>query len=368
MTVGQQQSGALGLVCARTGEVGEGTPFSLVTVEDIGRELAKHGFSDMGDRVMFNGITGEPMQARLFFAPEYYFKVRQMIADKFQARARGPVHLLHQQPTEGRAQKGGLRVGDMERDALQAHGGAFAVWDRLFQQSDYSEQPLCTQCHQLAMPQAPPDQARLVLGKNEHTGYCSNCRKAGTVTMTPMPYATKLLTHELNAMHVRTEFFVDVQPGVNVHAAASVGVPRSLAPDHELMQPLAAQAPTLSQTFAGYSGTADPSHVPDGFLRQPRRRIKGAASAAAAHAARASPAYAPSSPAYAPSSPAYAPSSPAYVPSSPAYVPSSPAYAPSSPAYAPSSPAYAPSSPAYAPSSTSTLPPLPPAPSSWADA
>ncbi len=119
MTVGQLKSGALGLVCARTGEVGEGTPFSGISIEDIAVQLAKHGFSDMGDTTMFNGITGEPMQARLFFAPEYYFKVRQMIADKFQARARGPVHLLHQQPTEGRAQKGGLRVGDMERDALQ---------------------------------------------------------------------------------------------------------------------------------------------------------------------------------------------------------------------------------------------------------
>ena len=421
MTVGQLISGALGLACAHTGEVGEGTPFSGITVEDIGQELAKHGFQDMGDTAMFHGVTGEPLQARLFFAPEYYFKVRQMIADKFQARARGPVHLLHQQPTEGRAQKGGLRVGDMERDALQAHGGAFAVWDRLFQQSDYAEVPVCLQCHQIAMPQAPPDQSRLVVGANEHAGYCSNCGKAGTVAMTPMPYATKLLTHELAAMHIRSEFHASVEPGVNVHAAASVGVGRSQALDTALLQPIAATAADpFAFAFAGHAhhgddhdhdhdGDHDPDHgrgageagstaLPIGFSRQSRRRIQEAmATSSSLDAYRsysdpvdraralspiyeagpspvyddddddgvgvrnrfASPAYMPSSPAFVPTSPAYVPSSPAYVPTSPAYVPTSPAYVPTSPAYAPSSPAYVPTSPAYAPTSYAYVPTSP---------
>ena len=373
MTVGQLIAGALGIVCAHTGEVGEGTPFSGITVEDIGRELAKHGFSDMGDTQMFNGFTGEPMQARLFFAPEYYFKVRQMIADKFQARARGPVHLLHQQPTEGRAQKGGLRVGDMERDALQAHGGSFAVWDRLFQQSDYAEIPVCLNCHQVAMPQAPVDQARLVLGKNEHSGFCSNCMQAGNVAMTPMPYATKLLTHELAAMHVRSEFHVTVEPDVNVHAAASVGVGRSLAPDVTFLQPVAAEQ-GLPQAAA--VGRVD--SLPEGFQRQPRSRIRARVEAGRLAAipehwgdqAPTSPAYVPTSPSYMPvASPSYMPvASPTYAPTSPSYMPvASPTYAPTSPSYVPvASPTYVPTSPTYAPSSL--LGPLPPALESWADA
>ncbi len=244
---------------------------------------------------------------------------------------------------------------------LQGHGGAFAVWDRLFQQSDYAEIPLCLVCHQIAMPQAPPEQARLVVNKNEHSGFCSNCGKAGTVAMTPMPYATKLLSHELAAMHVRSEFMVSVEPGVNVHAAASVGVGKSRAPDTEILQPLAGAPPSsmanmMSAVGAG-QGTSDDGDgygygygdgdgdgkntLPAGFSRQPKSRLYSAIRSSNAGArsrlsnlspipevdARTSPAYMPSSPAYMPTSPAYEPTSPAYEPTSPAYEPTSPTYA-----------------------------------------
>lgn len=364
MTIGQLLAMALGLPCAATGAVGNGTPFCGATVEDIATQLAAHGFHNLGHTTMFSGATGEPIQVDLFFGPEFYLRVKQMVDDKFQARARGPVHVLTQQPSEGRAKEGGLRFGEMERDAVVGHGGAFTLWDRLFQQSDFSIQPVCTVCHQLAEPQAAPEYQHLVVGRNEHSGYCANCRAAGTVAMVPMPYATKLLTHELAAMHVRSQFMLTASSASNPYAAASVGVPRALAPDDVVLQPQvrgggasgataaggAAHFRTLPHKFMSarfpappkFSSATGPSRlpvIPEGDHDNDQDHDAGADFTQ-------SPAYMPTSPAYMPTSPAYMPTSPAYAASSPAYAPTSPAYMPTSPAYAGSSPVYMPTSPA----------------------
>jgi DNA-directed RNA polymerase II subunit RPB2 len=373
MTIGQLLESALGLAAARTGEdTADGTPFNGTNVTDVVAQLTAAGFADMGSVTMYAGATGAPIAARLFFGNTYYVRVRQMAGAKAQARARGPVHVLTQQPTEGRVNSGGLRVGEMEVAALAAHGAAAVLQDRLFYQSDYATVPVCTRCGFLAMPQAPPKARHLVVGRNEHSGYCDNCRTAGTVVLAPLPYATKLLTQELAAMHMSTSFVLDVTPGVDVHAAASMGV-RRRARDADLLQPIVCERAAaavrrydteVTQVPAGFSrgraggGVKRPreEHV-DGPKH--RRRVDTMKEVEHRPALPASPAYMPSSPAYMPSSPAYMPASPAYMPASPAYMPASPAYMPASPAYMPSSPAYMPTSPAYMPTSPAYMPTSP---------
>ena len=54
-------------------------------------------------------------------------------------RATGPIDSLTHQPVQGRKRQGGIRFGEMERDALLAHGTSFLLQDRLMNCSDRSE-------------------------------------------------------------------------------------------------------------------------------------------------------------------------------------------------------------------------------------
>ena len=73
---------------------------------------------------------------------------------------------------QGRKRAGGIRFGEMERDALIAHGTSFLLQDRLMNCSDYSTAWVCRKCGSLVS-----------LGFDEMAGkegggeYCRICEK-----------------------------------------------------------------------------------------------------------------------------------------------------------------------------------------------
>ena len=116
MTVGHLIEALLSKLCAFTGDSGDGTPFSSLTVLKVSSVLHGLGWQRNGNEVMFNGHTGRKLQEQIFLTPTYYQRLKHMVDDKIHSRARGPVSMLTRQPMEGRAKDGGLRFGEMERD------------------------------------------------------------------------------------------------------------------------------------------------------------------------------------------------------------------------------------------------------------
>jgi len=125
MTIAQNLEQLLGKTAALSGAIGDGTSFMNdgSPQEAIGRILEEHKFEKYGNEVMYNGATGEQIQAAIFIGPVYGMRLKHMVEDKWQARAQGRKEVRTHQPTGGRGAQGGLKIGEMDRDAIIAHAG-----------------------------------------------------------------------------------------------------------------------------------------------------------------------------------------------------------------------------------------------------
>ena len=127
----------------------------------------------------------------------YYQRLRHMAVDKRHARSRGPKQILTRQAVEGKSRDGGLRFGEMERDALLSHGASALMQDRLLEQSDAYAAPVCTKCGMLA-EHACTSRA---LVHRARKPYCRNCDGHEVVSQV-IPYAFKLLLQEIPVMGI----------------------------------------------------------------------------------------------------------------------------------------------------------------------
>jgi DNA-directed RNA polymerase subunit B len=189
MTIGQFIEAIGGKAAALEGEIIDGTPFSNRKRSEIGAFLEQHGYHYGGREVMYNGVTGEKLEADIFMGVVYYQKLHHMVADKMHARARGQVQMLTRQPTEGRARGGGLRFGEMERDCLIGHGAAMLLKDRLLEESDKAIIFVCEQCGYLAY-----------YDFRQRKHICKLCGDNATTSPIAISYAFKLLLQELMSL------------------------------------------------------------------------------------------------------------------------------------------------------------------------
>ena len=114
------------------------------------------------------------MEADIFMGPIYYQRLKHMVDDKINYRDTGPKKLLTRQPTQGRGDEGGLRIGEMERDALLAHGMSKFLTESMMERSD-----------------------KATVQFDKDLGKLDTSRET-----LDMPYSMALFTQELESMHV----------------------------------------------------------------------------------------------------------------------------------------------------------------------
>ncbi len=149
MTIGYLIELLAGKVGCLAGRSVDGTMFAGAPIENLEKELQNLGFKYDGKETLFNGITGKMYQAKIFIGNMYYLKLKYMVSNKMHARASGKVTLLTRQPIEGRARGGALRLGEMEQQALVAHGASLLLKERY--DSDRVVVYICTKCGGMAI-------------------------------------------------------------------------------------------------------------------------------------------------------------------------------------------------------------------------
>ncbi|KAF1794056.1 P-loop containing nucleoside triphosphate hydrolase [Phytophthora cactorum] len=153
MTIGMLIESMAAKTGALKGKYMDATPFKFSekdrVIDYFGSQLKEHGYNYMGSEPLYSGISGTIMQADIYIGVVYYQRLRHMVSDKSQVRATGPMNSLTRQPVKGRKKGGGIRLGEMERDSLLAHGCAFLLQDRLLNCSDKHIATVCTNCGSL---------------------------------------------------------------------------------------------------------------------------------------------------------------------------------------------------------------------------
>ncbi|KAL9113604.1 MAG: hypothetical protein Q9227_002342 [Pyrenula ochraceoflavens] len=150
MTIGMFIESLAGKAGALHGLAQDSTPFRFTedytAADHFGHQLLQAGYNFQGNEPMYSGITGQEFAADIYLGVVFYQRLRHMVNDKFQVRTTGPVNQQTGQPVKGRAKGGGIRVGEMERDSLLAHGTAYLLQDRLMNCSDEQKAWICKAC------------------------------------------------------------------------------------------------------------------------------------------------------------------------------------------------------------------------------
>jgi hypothetical protein len=209
----------MGKACVLQGGFGDCTAFVNHGSKHqvFGKMLTELGYHNSGTQLLYNGMTGERMESQIFMGPTYYMRLKHMVKDKINYRARGPRTVLTRQTVQGRANDGGLRIGEMERDGVIAHGAAYFLRQSMLERGDEYYMAVCNKSGMIAiynpaqnlfmspMADGPIHFADTLAasGDNQALNIENMTRFGRSFSVVRVPYAFKLLMQELQTMNVQ---------------------------------------------------------------------------------------------------------------------------------------------------------------------
>jgi DNA-directed RNA polymerase II subunit RPB2 len=220
MTIGQLIESLLGKACVHYGGFGDCTAFQTKgsNAKIYGSMLTKAGFHSSGNQLLYNGMTGEQLQSDIYIGPTYYMRLKHMVKDKINSRARGPITALTRQTVQGRANDGGLRIGEMERDAIISHGASHFLHESFLVRGDEYYMAVCNKTGMVAIynkdknlflsPSADgPVKFHTTMDGKTNVEMVSKYGRFFSILR--IPYSLKLLIQELQGMNVQMRIITE---------------------------------------------------------------------------------------------------------------------------------------------------------------
>ncbi|CAL8256836.1 unnamed protein product [Lota lota] len=209
MTIGMLIESMAGKSASMHGLCHDATPFTFseknAALDHFGVLLREAGYNYYGTERLYSGLSGLELEADIFIGVVYYQRLRHMVSDKFQVRTTGARDKVTNQPVGGRHLQGGVRFGEMERDALLAHGTSFLLHDRLFNCSDRSEAEVCVPCGSLLSPLLEKPTMSTIRHRKT---VCVLCGQSDTIDTINLPYVFRYFVAELAAMNIKVKLNV----------------------------------------------------------------------------------------------------------------------------------------------------------------
>ena len=220
MTIGQLVETVMGKACSMYGAFGDCTAFvnNGSKHKIFGQVLTNLGMHSSGGEILYNGQTGEQLQTEIFMGPTYYMRLKHMVKDKINYRALGPRTSLTRQPVQGRANDGGLRIGEMERDGLIAHGVTKFLQESMLIRGDEYFMAVCNKTGTIAIYNTSYNLflSPFADGPIKFDGNLTNkmnvqniSRYGRTFSIVRIPYAFKLLIQELQTMNIQLRIITE---------------------------------------------------------------------------------------------------------------------------------------------------------------
>ena len=214
MTIGQLIETITGKGSCLLGSFADCTAFEDTGMSAFRNELTKKGYHSYGNEVLYDGLSGHQIEADIFIGPTYYMRLKHMVKDKINHRAGGPRDSLTRQTVQGRANDGGLRIGEMERDALVSHGIMTFLKNSMVDRGDKFYLAICNHSGTIAIFNSsknimfsPYVDGPIVfddtdLLNSEHCqSYTTQFGKEFSIIQ--IPYSLKLLMQELTTINVQ---------------------------------------------------------------------------------------------------------------------------------------------------------------------
>ena len=214
MTIGHLVESLVGKACLLYGGYGDCTAFLNKGPKDkvFGNLLTQQGFHSSGNEVLYNGMNGQQLEAEIYFGPTYYLRLKHMVKDKINYRARGPRTALTRQTVQGRANNGGLRIGEMDRDALISHGMTNFLTESMMVRGDEFFMAICNKTGTIAIynksrnlflsPMADGP-IKFVGNLDGELNIVPISRFGRDFSILHIPYSFKLLLQELQTMNIQ---------------------------------------------------------------------------------------------------------------------------------------------------------------------
>jgi len=220
-TIGHLVECLIGKVCTMYGGFSDCTAFNNEGSKAAlyGRLLPDVGYHSSGHDILYNGMTGEQIETEIFIGPNYYMRLKHMVKDKINYRALGPRTALTKQPVSGRANDGGLRIGEMERDAVLGHGISEFLRESMMERGDEYQMVVCNTTGALAIYNRARDLFMSPMADGPLRFFRSETGKGFALdTMTKygrrfsvisIPYSLKLLIQELAAINIQLRIITE---------------------------------------------------------------------------------------------------------------------------------------------------------------